>query len=241
MRTERQETPAKRALILFPTGRFGQKVVRTFAGNGYQVGVVELEGSRSASRLEEGTGDVHVLSVGLPGGGFWDNLPPKARELLLNAPVVIYHAATDFLRLRSFGKNEEWRVDSADEAQRRFAVVEELVSRRKAHPPRLWVNLAIGVTGVHGKKGSYCRTRYGLLGFTQILHMDPAFREMPVRNICLSYFKDFRKGHNLEQCANCTTRELRDTLVTWNDEDDLIRYLLGESEAALTRWPTSLP
>ncbi len=241
MKVERKQTGPKQALILFPTGRIGQKIVRIFAEHGYQVGVVVLGDGKQASQVAPTGDNVRIVNVALPDESFWRGLPADLAELLLKAPSVVYHAATDFLRLKSSGKDDEWRLDADDQAQRRFGFVEELISRRAEHPPALWVNLVVGVTGVQAKKGTYCRTRYGLLGFTQILRLNRAFRDTEIRNICLSYFKDFRKGHSLEQCANCTTRELRDTLVTWNNEDDLVRYLLQESEAVLTRWPTRIP
>lgn len=230
MRTDSGKTPAKRVLILFPSGRIGQDLVARFAEAEYNVVVTQLEGKKFSTPAK----NVTVVPVAPNDADFWEKLSPQLREEILNAPVVVYHAGKDFLRLKASGKNDEWQLDSQDESQKRFAFVEGLLSKLTTRPPVLWINLAVGVTGAHGGKEHYCRTRYGLLGFTQILHLNPAFRNMAIRNICLSYFQDRRRGHTSESCERCTTQELRAALSPLESQDDLLAYLVRESDAAVS-------
>ena len=230
----------KRVLILFPAGRLGEKIVRSFAREGYEVYVIAL-GSEQRFQLPDETPKPVVATLNDGQGTIWEKLPRDTTEAILTSPVVIYYAGRDFLRLKASGKHEEWQIDHRSESQRRFAFVDHLLSKFAEHPPRLWINLAVGMTGHHEGKANYCRTRYGMLGFSKVLELHPRFQDMVVRNICLTFFAEYRTGAGMDHCEMCTTQELRDTLTQLTDEDDLVRFLLRETESALTRWPTSLP
>ena len=96
--------------------------------------------------------------------------------------------------------------------------------------PKLWVNLALGTRMQHAMDAAYCKTRYGMIGFGKILELNPKFKGMTVRNICLSFFRHYHTHKGLDYCTNCTTTDLRQALKELKDENDLVRYLFKESE-----------
>ena len=83
----------------------------------------------------------------------------------------------------------------------------------------------------HGKGSHYCKTRYGMIGFSKILELNPRFKGMTVRNICLSYLRQYPSTEGGDYCTHCTTMDLREALEEIRNEDDLVRYLLKESQA----------
>ncbi len=233
---EAQKTRQKTVLVLFPNSDLGKKIAGLFSENGYRV-IIIVTDKKEQSKFSRVGGNVVAFYLPTQPEQFWSGLAAEVKKDILSAPVVFYCAGKDFLKMQSTGKQEEWRIDFQSETQKRLTFIDQLLSRFAENRPGLWVNLAMGTTMRHSKETAYCKTRYGMIGFSKILELNPKFEGATIRNICLSFFRHFHAGKAIDYCANCTTTDLRDSLMSLKDEDDLVRYLLQESEALVHRIP----
>ncbi|NIA30821.1 MAG: hypothetical protein GWP06_13025 [Actinobacteria bacterium] len=235
MKDEQKNRPAKKTvLVLFPLSDLGQKIVGLFSQNGYRVNII-LSNEKEQNEFNPPQENVSIFYLQAQPGQFWSNLADDVKSDILSAPVVIYCAGKDFLKMESTGKQEEWQIDFQSDTQKRLTFIDQLLSQFSENKPGLWINLAVGTTMQHSKATAYCKTRYGMIGFGKILELNPKFQGMTIRNICLSFFRHFHAGKAIDYCANCTTTDLRDSLMSLKNEDDLVRYLLNESEDLITR------
>ncbi len=219
-------------MILFPNSELGEKIVDFFSKNGYRVIIIVMEEKSKINRPE---GNVVICHLQAQPEQFWSDLAADIKKDILSPPVVFYCAGKDFLKIKSSGKQEEWQIDHQSKTQRRLAFIDLLLSRFIQNKPKLWVNLAVGTMMQNAMDAAYCKTRYGMIGFGKILELNPKFEGMTVRNICLSFFRHYHSHKGLDYCTNCTTTDLRESLMELKNEDDLVRYLFRESEKLFER------
>lgn len=219
----------KTLLILFPRGGIGQKIAQTFLQNGYRVTIIAGDGQRAEQIEQVGTENLHIHKLA-PEKQFWSNDDAHAVDDILSAAVVIYCAEMDFLKLNSTGVLDEWQIDIHSDPQKKLSFVDQLLNRRSTPGPSLWINLALGTSMRQNMGADYCKTRYGMIGFSKILELNPKFAGMTILNICLSFFRHRIHNRTADYCSHCTTTELRAALTELRDENDLVNYLLAESE-----------
>lgn len=231
---DEQKNMQKTVLVLFPHSELGKKIADLFSQNEYRVLIV-LSGKKEQKEFRDAGENVSIFYLQSQPEQFWSSLADDVKKEILSAPVVIYCAGKDFLKMSSTGKQEEWQIDFRSEPQKRLSFIDQLLSQFSQNKPDLWINLAVGTTMRHSKAAAYCKTRYGMIGFSKILELNPKFQGMTIRNICLSFFRQFHARKAMDYCTNCTTNDLRDSLMSLKDEDDLVRYLLKESEDLIHR------
>jgi len=238
MKDEQKNLHSKRTLlILFPHSDLGEKITSLFSQNGYRI-IVILSEEKTRNEFNSPRENISIIHLQAPEDQFWSSLSADMKNDILSAPVVIYCADKDFLKMKSTGKHEEWQIDVQSEPQKKLSFIDQLLSRFTQNKPGLWINLAVGTSTRHSKDAAYCKTRYGMIGFSKILELNPKFQGMTVRNICLSFFKHYHAHKEIDYCTNCTTTDLRDSLMNLKNEDDLVHYLLQESNDLLERMPS---
>ena len=213
--------------MLFPGGSIGEKIARSFSQNGYRILLIAPDRRMAEHMKESGVKNVQSFTLALE-EEFWSSLASGAVNDILSAPVVIYCAEKDFLKLNSTGFHDEWRIDLDSDSQKKLSFVDQLLSRRISGPG-LWINLVLGTSTHQDADADYCKSRYGMIGFGKILELNPRFSDMKILNICLSFFRHHKNGQRANYCSHCTTLELREALTTLGDENDLVRYLLQQS------------
>ena len=219
----------KSVILLFPRDALCARLAARFAREGFRVSVVlfEKQGESYFENLDE---NVRVERFSPPAEHFLPNLSPEAKEGLLSAPVVIFCADKDFLKLKVSGQQEEWHIDAQHEVQQRFAFIDRFLSKAQPQALRFWANVAVGTRAPDQMVASYCKTRYGMIGFSKAIELNTRFRGITVQNICLSFFRFFQNHPEAEYCTNCTTVEERQTLTQLSSEEELIDYLVRKGE-----------
>ncbi len=139
--------------------------------------------------------------------------------------------------MRVTGNEEEWHIDFQNPVQQRFACVDELLGQYQPGQLKLWFNVAVGTRSPDSAVVTYCKTRYGMIGFSKAIELNPKFSGIAVQNICLSFFRFYQKHHEAEYCTNCTTLEQRQAMKNLADEKELVQYLVVESENRLLEKP----
>lgn len=228
MKNPEQLQVEKSILLLFPHAQLGEKIVQLFLRNDYDVFLITQEKAIQARFSRFSSGRLQLILVHPPTWRFREQL---TRKKPFFAKTVIYFSGGDFLKLNSSGKNEEWRIDHHQEPQIKFSLIDQLLHGFEKNPPRLWVNLAIGMGADQSEGMVYCKTRYGLTGFSKILEMNPAFTDTRIINICLTYFKHRSDEKKVLHCEHCLSDKLNELLVTATDEDTLGDYLLRWSDS----------
>ena len=224
-----RDNPEKSVLILFPRGEWCSQLVSEFAQRDFSVFVVTL-GHAGEFQFEEAEKNISVIGLHAPMDEYWDNLPSEIKSNWLNVLVVIYCADKDFLRTKASGKEEEWQIDLQNAVQQRFSFIDRLLEQFSPGNPKLWFNVAIGARSPDQMVTTHCKTRYGMIGFSKALELNSKFKGMEVQNICLSFFRFFRKHPNADYCTNCTTAQQREAMKKLTDENELVHYLVDESE-----------
>ncbi len=219
----------KSVVFLFPRDALCARMAARFAREGFAVFVILFE-KQGKAHFENTDKNVRVERFSPPAEHFLPNLSPEAAKQLLSAPVIIFCADKDFLKLKVSGQQEEWHIDAQNEVQQHFAFIDQLLSRAKPQALRFWANVAVGTRAPDQMVASYCKTRYGMIGFSKAIELNARFRGIVVQNICLSFFRFFQNHPEAEYCTNCTTAEERQTLTQLSSEEELIDYLVRKSE-----------
>ncbi|NOY78324.1 MAG: hypothetical protein GXO76_10705 [Calditrichaeota bacterium] len=227
---ENRKHPIRKSiLILFPHNDLCAQIVRLFAENNFSVSAVLFE-DKLQSHFGDSEKRVATISLDSSTGRSWDNLTAEAKTNLLSVPIVLYCADKDFLKMKTTGREEEWSIDFQNEVQQRFAFINHLLNQFSQGYPKLWMNLALGTRAPDRETEAYCKTRYGMIGFSKAIQLNPRFKGIDVQNICLSFFRFYQNHRTAEYCTYCTTPQQRQSLMNLTGEDELLQYLINESE-----------
>lgn len=220
-------------LILFPRPNLGWKIIDLFSQNRFRtVAVFDKETTRKdfVSMFDDTVGIITTVRRQTFESEFWQNLSRQTMNEMLAAPVIIYCAGQDFMKINVKGAGEEWKIDHKSDQQKRLTFIDQLMNRFKSKSLRLWFNLASGTSGKESEGEVYCNTRYGMIGFNKIFDLNPKFANIKMVNICLTYFHHQLKNEPMKNCAYCAAEHFPDALKFIRDETGLGEYLLQESE-----------
>ncbi len=222
----------KSAVLLFPRNALCAQLATRFAEEEFSVSVVLFE-EQGRSFFEGFNENISVQRFSPPADRYWENMSEEAKSRLLSAQVFVFCADKDFLHLKVSGQQEEWHIDAQNDVQQRFAFIDRLLSLAKPGGPQFWANVAVGTRAPDQMEASYCKTRYGMLGFSKAIELNARFKGIVVQNICLSFFRFYQRHPEADYCTNCTTAQERETLTQLSSEEELIDYLVQKSEKIL--------
>lgn len=223
----------KTLLILFPRRNLGWKIINLFSQNGFRtIAVFDKEKTQNdfVSLYGDTAAKITTIHWQTSESQFWQNLSRQTMSQMLHAPVIIYCAGRDFMKMNVKGTGVEWKINHKSDLQKRLAFIDRLMSRFEAKSLRLWFNLAYGMSGKESEEEVYCNTRYGMIGFNKIFDLNPKFTNIQMVNICLTYFHHQFKNEPMKHCAYCAAEQFPDALKSIHDETGLGNYLLQESE-----------
>ena len=214
-------------LILFPMRKIGVRIMQSL-GQHYRLMVVVLSKDeeeyfgRESENLENV--DIAVIKSGVP--AFWEEQQASLKDFLAQTRGVLYFMGGDWLTLHIDQKEENWAIDHARIENKKFAMVEKILSSLDKEQKTVWINLAYGRHTPDAKGKIFCNTRYGLTGFLRSIELEPRFKNLKIVNICLNYFREQKDESKPVHCEHCVSEELDTAGLLKTTGDDFVSLVI---------------
>ncbi len=228
---------SSRVLLLFPKFHLGEEMVSRFLKAGFQVVLFTLSAEDAAKfrdRFKNQSQAVDVFLIPQKGERFWEQLTAAEKQRLQGPDIILNFVGNELMKIRVQGEGAEWHIDHRATGQRLMGFVDSLLQQVEMKSPSLWINIVHGVGGQSGKEEIFCSTRYGVMGLTEILKMNPALKGVEVVDICLTYLRHKQNKERVFHCAHCVAEKFSEEEIKLDTPGDIAAFLIEKSRQLLT-------
>ncbi|MBD3225215.1 MAG: hypothetical protein GF313_10830 [Caldithrix sp.] len=164
---------------------------------------------------------------------FWQSLPDEKIQKLSEPDIVFNFIGNEFLQIDIRGEGEEWQIDANDKPQIHFAFVEELIERLSLTKKITWLNVVYGRTKLSDGKQVFCQSRYGIMGFNNLIRLNPDLQKINIYDVCLTYLRHKQHKDKVEHCQYCSKETFGDHAFDLREPGTIRDFLVNTANEKL--------
>lgn len=220
--------PNKNIIILFPPRLTGKKLLEEYLKKGFSVFLLTFNSNdinfyETINKSKNARYNLYFIDP--------SNLevPSDIKKMINKIDITINYLSSELLSLNVDGEDDEWRLNTMEQINQRFAFIDKLVKLRDKYQNDLWLNILNGKLGRGDGKPVYCKARYSMMGLEQLLKMNPTFANTRIISICTTYLKNMMNKDRIHHCAGCTKEEFSDLPGDIASSEKLLEFLVNKS------------
>lgn len=233
MQSNHNSQESKHILLLFPWRGLGEATIWQLLEKSYQIYLI-LQSSDDKNYFENKfQSQSDLLNIYLlqdEPALFWRQLSQADSEVIRQPYLVFNFIGKDFLTMNVEGEGEKWNIDLSEPSHLRFAFTDLLLNHFPPNIQCTWINLVYGAAGHTGKKNIFCQTRYTIMGFTNLVKMNPLLGNVEMINVCLTYLKHRDKADRVTHCTHCVAEKYQDELIHLDTPEKIASFLIRKGE-----------
>ncbi len=227
----------KKILLLFPWKTVGEKLLVRFLEKGNRVVFFTFSAKEESffrNRYPQFKNLLNVYSPQDSPEDFWEQLSPADKEIISQPDILLNFIGNELIKIKVEGEGENWKIDSQARGKRRMDFIDLLLRKFPIKKKSVWINVVYGMGGQSNKTDIFCSTRYGVMGITEILKMNPALSGVKLVNICLTYLKHKEDRGRVLHCSHCVAQKFGEETINFTSPESIAAFLVEKSEELLS-------
>ncbi len=174
--------------------------------------------------------NVSLYRIEKPFDALWQSMSNEMVDKLNQPDIIFNFIGNEFLQIEIEGEGEDWQIDPEAKPQVHFAFIETYLRHISGKKAIHWFNVVYGRTKLSDGKQVFCQSRYGIMGFNNLIRLNPNFQNIHIQDICLTFLRYKTSKDKVIHCNHCSKESFGEQQFDLRSPRSIANLIIKQAE-----------